>query len=193
MELVKIELERFRKEIYPKYLKLFPASERKSYKQFVSAFNKGILSIIEIKLDKKCIGFFLTNSIKDNKYLQVDYFAVFPKFQRKGYGKQAINKLKEISNKYMGIFIEIEKLGMGRDNMENTLRQMRMNFYTKLGFIPLNYDFNLFNVIYTPMILPVHNKLDSEEIIVQEVIKIYHEILSDKIFENNCKIQKHFT
>lgn len=193
IELVAIDIERFKEKIYPKYLKLFPASERKSYKQLVSAFNKGVLNIIEIMLDEKSIGFFIINSIKGNKYLQVDYFAIFAKFQGKGYGKQAINKLKQISREYRGIFIEVEKLGLGSDEKENILRQRRMDFYTKLGFIPLNYDFNLFNVVFTPMVLNTYKELDEEDVIVQDVIKIYYEILGGKIFKTNCSIEKHLT
>lgn len=193
LELVTIDIVRFKEKIYPKYLKLFPASERKSYKQFVSAFNNGILNIIEIMLDGNSIGFFLTNSIKGNKYLQVDYFAIFSEFQGKGYGRQAISKLKQISCKYKGIFIEVEKIGLGKDEAENMLRQRRMRFYTKLGFIPLDYDFDLFKVIFTPLVLPVHDVLDEQETIVEKVIEIYYEILGEKIFKNNCNIQKHFT
>lgn len=190
IELVKIDLEKFKEKIYPKYLKIFPANERKSYKQFVTTFNNGILNIIEIILKDKSIGFILTNSIKENKYLQVYYFAIFPKFQGKGYGKQAINILKQISSEYKGIFIEIEKLGLGKDDEENMLRKRRMKFYTELGFIALNYDFNLFEVIYTPLVLPIQDELDEQEKIVQDIIKIYYEILGEEIYKNNCSIEK---
>lgn len=190
LELLKIDIQEFKETIYPKYLKLFPVSERKSYKQFVSSFNKGILNIIKITLDGKCIGFFLANSIKESRYLQVDYFAIFPKFQGKGYGSQAINKLKQMSGQYKGIFIEVEKLGLGSDSAENALRQRRMDFYINLGFTPLNYDFNLFKVIFTPLVLAVHSKIDSEEKIVQEITKIYYEVLGEKVFNNNCIIKR---
>ena len=109
IELVTIDIERFKEKIYPEYLKLFPDSEKKSYKQLETAFKKSILQIIEITSGEDFVGFILANSLDKNGYLQIDYFAILPEFQGRGYGTQAINKLKQMSNKYKGIFIEVEK------------------------------------------------------------------------------------
>lgn len=68
-----------------------------------------------------------------------------------------------------------------------------MNFYKKLGFAPLNYDFNLFKVVFTPLVLNTNKELNDEDVIVQEIIKIYYELCDEQTFKKNCSIEKHFT
>ena len=188
LELVTVDIKRFKDKIYPEYLKLFPDSERKSYKQLETAFKKAILQIIEITSGENFVGFILANSLDKNGYLQVDYFAILPEFQGRGYGTQAINKLKQISNKYKGIFIEVEKLGLGKDKKENDLRQRRMQFYKKLGFIELNSDFILYKVVYTPLLLPIINKIESEDKIIIDIFKIYYATIGGSRVEKNCSV-----
>ena len=76
LELVTVDIKRFKDKIYPEYFKLFPDSERKSYKQLETAFKKAILQIIEITSGENFVGFILANSLDKNGYLQVDYFAI---------------------------------------------------------------------------------------------------------------------
>jgi len=109
MELKKINIEEFKNNIYPEYQKLFPALERKSYNTIKSTYEKGITEIFEIKEDNNIVGFVLANHLGNNPYIQLDYFAIFEKYQNKGYGTKALKILKEVYKEYSGIFIEIEK------------------------------------------------------------------------------------
>ena len=59
------------------------------------------------------VGFLLTNSLENNPYLQLDYLAILPTEQSKGYGSQALRLLQEQASVYDGIFIEMEKVGLG--------------------------------------------------------------------------------
>lgn len=188
LELISTDINRFKDKIYPKYLKLFPDSERKSYKQLEIAYQKSILQIFEITSGEDFVGFVLANSLDKNGYLQVDYFAILPEFQSRGYGTQAIDKLKQMNNKYKGIFIEVEKLGLGEDKEENELRKRRMNFYKKLGFIELNCDFVLYKVIYTPLLLPIDNKIENEDKIIKDIFEIYYATIGDSRVEKNCSV-----
>ena len=188
IELISVDINRFKDKIYPEYLKLFPDSERKSYKQLETAFKKSILQIIEIRSGEDFVGFILANSLDQNDYLQVDYFAILPEFQGRGYGTQSINKLKQMSNKYKGIFIEVEKLGLGEDKKENDLRQRRMQFYKKLGFVELNCDFILYKVIYTPLLLPIMDKIESEDKIIKDIFEIYYATIGGSRVEKNCSV-----
>ncbi len=188
IELISVDINRFKDKIYPEYLKLFPDSERKSYKQLETAFKKSILQIIEIRSGKHFVGFILVNSLDKNGYLQVDYFAILPEFQGRGYGTQALEKLKHMSNEYKGIFIEVEKLGLGEDKEENDLRQRRMQFYKKLGFIELNCDFILYKVIYTPLLLPIMDKIESENKIIKDIFQIYYATIGGSRVDKNCSV-----
>ena len=95
MELVSIDIKEFKKDVYEDYKKLFPEEERKAFKHLKSSFEKGITTFIKIVLEKKFIGFFIVNIVKDIKYVHLDYFAILPEYQSKGYGTEAIRKLKE--------------------------------------------------------------------------------------------------
>lgn len=188
LELVTIDIKRFKDKIYPEYLKLFPASERKSYKQLEASFKKEILQIIELTNGENFVGFILANSLDKTGYLQVDYFAILPELQGRGYGTQAIEKLKQMSNKYKGIFIEVEKLGLGEDKKENDLRQRRIEFYKKQGFIELSCDFILYKVVYTPLLLPIMNKIESEDKIIKDIFEIYYATIGGSRVEKNCSV-----
>lgn len=190
MELIKVNIGEFKNLIYPYYKRLFPRNERKSYFMIKYGYNKGITSIIKITDNLKFVGFMIVNSLPNNEYLQLDYFAILPEYQNKGYGTKAIKLLAYENKDYFGIFIEIEKIGMGKNNIENNLRLRREKFYKRLNFYNLNYDLNLFKVIYTPYVFQICNKKIKDEIILQRVFEIYKALLGEKIINKNCNIIK---
>lgn len=190
VELIDINIDEFKKIIYPEYIKLFPEAERKSYKRIEKCFENGILKIIKIVDNDKFIGFIMTNTIEDNKYLQLDYLAILPQYQDKGYGTKALKILKENSKEYNGIFIEVEKVGLGENEEENKLRQRRVEFYERIGFDKLHCDFDLYNVIYTPYVLQTSNNKEDEDKVIKDVFDIYNAILGKERVEKNCKVIK---
>lgn len=184
INLVEISIKDFKKEIYSEYKKLFPAKERKPYIVLAQAFKKGCTSIIKIEFENKTVGFFILNIV--NNYIQIDYFAIFKKYQSQGYGTLA---LKELQNKYSasnGIFIEIEKLGAGKNETENNLREKRFNFYKQLGFEMLNFDIELFKVIYTPCCFNYQNKEDID-FTIKTLFDFYYLSASKKLIDKHCK------
>lgn len=188
MRLVYTNIEEFKNVIYPEYLKLFPKLERKSLKDIEKSFLNEITKIIKIIENDNFVGFIITNSLKDKKYLQLDYFAILPQYQNKGYGTQALEILKEQSKQYKGIFIEVEKQELGKSKEENILRKKRTEFYERMGFYKLNCDLLLYTVMYTPYILPVSNMKENEEKVLQEIFDIYIAILGEKRVKSNYKV-----
>lgn len=188
MNLININMKEFKELIYPEYLKLFPKNERKSLAKLNECFKKDMLKVIKITDNDCFIGFIITNSIKDIQYLQLDYFAILPEYQNKGYGSKALKLLKENNKDSRGIFIEVEKLGLGKDKEENELRKRRTDFYEKLGFYKLNLDLSLYNVIYTPYILGLSDDIEDESKIIDDIFKIYIEIVGKENVEKHCKI-----
>lgn len=188
MRLVFTNMEEFKKIIYPEYLKLFPKLERKSLKDIEKSFLKNITKIIKITENDNFIGFIITNALEDKKYLQLDYFAILPQYQNKGYGTKALEILKEQSKKYNGIFIEVEKADLGNNKDENRLRKERIKFYERIGFYKLDCDLDLYTVIYSPYILQISNVKESEEKVLKDIFDIYIAILGEKRTKSNCKI-----
>ena len=96
MELINIDYKEFKAEIYQKYIEIFPEEERKSLETIEKNYNKNITRFIKIDEEKELIGFCIMNSIENNRYMQLDYFAILPEYQNKGYGTKAIKELEKV-------------------------------------------------------------------------------------------------
>lgn len=96
------------------------------------------------------------------------------------------NTLKEFFCDYIGLFGEVETVGYGSTVKENENRIRRNKFYEKLGFIFLNYEFTLFNVIYTPCVFYFKNEKSEEGQIVKDMFKFYNILLGEKKVKKNC-------
>lgn len=188
MELKIVDIKEFKKNIYPEYKKIFPEIERKSYRCLKKTYKNNIMKIIEILVDDELVGFFILNLLKGNSYIQLDYFAILPEYQHRGYGTQAIKILKNMYQQYDGIFIEIEKLNCGENEEENRIRQRRAKFYENLGFYKLDFDLDMYTVIYSAYILPCQKNEFIGSEVIKEIYKIYKAILGEKRTEKNCKV-----
>lgn len=183
-----IDMDKFKKEVYSYYLDIFPEDERKSLELIQSAYEKQYTNIIEIIHKNEIVGFMLLNRIKDKGYAVLDYLAILQQYRNSGFGTRALQILLEQESENSGIFIEIEKVGLGKDKEENLIREKRRNFYEKLGFKKLNFDLFLFDVIYTPYLFS--NAKDSEDTIIDEILNIYEAISGKEKIKQNCKILK---
>ena len=150
MQLIKVDINEFEKNLYSKYEEIFPSNERKPLGHIKNLYNKGFLEIIEILDEEEIVGFFITNILPQNPYVLLDFFAIFPEQQSKGYGSKAINLLKELYKNHEGIYIEVEK----PDKLDQDINKYRrIKFYERLGFYNLGYELKLFNVAFSTFIL----------------------------------------
>ena len=188
MKLKDIDIDKFKKEVYSYYLEIFPEDERKPLELLHLSYEKHYTKIIEILYKDEIIGFMILNRVKDKGYAVLDYFAILPQYRNNKFGTKALQILLEQEKENRGVFIEIEKVGLGKDTEENLLREKRKNFYEKVGFKKLNFDLFLFDVIYTPYLFADVN--DNEDIIIGEILNIYEAISGKERIEQNCKIIK---
>lgn len=188
MRLEIANVKEFKEIIYPEYLHLFTEEERKSYYELEKAIFNNITTIIKIIVESKIVGFMILNILKDMDFIQLDYLGILSKYQRKGYGSEAIKLLYENYKKYKGIFIEVEKEGLGKDKEENEIRKKRVKFYEKLGFYKLNFNIKICTVIYSTYFLKFNNSNISNKKIEKDVLNIYYAILDKKNIEENVKI-----
>ncbi len=188
IKLKDISIDEFKKDIYSYYLEIFPEKERKSIKLIQSSYEKQYTKIIEILYKNKIAGFMLLNRVKDKGYAVLDYLAILPQYRNNQIGTKALKALLEQEKESNGIYIEIEKVGLGKNEEENLLREKRKNFYERLGFKKLNFDLLLFDVIYTPYLFS--NIKNDEDIIINEILNIYESISGKERIEQNCKIMK---
>ena len=183
INLVETNLKDFKKEIYPEYKILFPALERKPYKSFKKTFKNNYTKFLKIFYDETCVGFFILNIIDLN--IQIDYFAIFKKYQSLGYGTGALKKLQEKYCNY-SLFIEVEKADCGDTEEENITRQKRINFYKKAGFQKIDFDLILYNVIYTPYSFNYKIPNDIHES-VNIYLSFYYGLYNKRRIDKYCK------
>ena len=191
MNLVNIGIEEYKKIVYPEYVSIFPKEERKELKVLEDNFNKKITRFIKICENDIFVGFFIINTIKNSQYVQLDYFAILEKYQNKGYGTKAIQLLKKQMEAYEGIFVEIEKLGLGKDKQDNLLRERRAKFYETLGFEKLNFELKWFGtLILSIYVLPISTHKDTEEKIMENMFQIYISVQGKEKVDRDCKVIK---
>lgn len=189
LKLVNVDIKEFKQTIYKEYEKLFPENERKSYKRIKKGFNNGIVNIAKIVDDNEFIGFMIINKIENVKYLQLDYFAILPQYQNKGYGTKAIKLLKEQCKDYNGVYIEIERV-RNDNTKEDKIRIKRAKFYENIGFYKLSFDINLFSVEYSLYIFQTSDIKEDEEKITKDIFTIYNTIIGEKRVRKYCKIME---
>lgn len=191
IKLQKIDINKFENQVYSYYTEIFPDEERKPLRTIRTSYEKGYTQIIEIVNNDTSVGFMLINRIEQNGFAILDYFAIFPQYRNKGYGRKAIQLLLEQNKNNSGIFIEVDKIGLGKDEEENKIRERRKNFYENLGFKKLNYDLFLFNVIYMPYL---YSNIETDEIlVVEKILDIYNTTVGEDRISKNCKFIKNLT
>ena len=121
-----IDINEFKEKIYSYYLKIFPEDERKSLKLIETSYKKQYTRIIKILYKDEIVGFMLLNKIKYKGYIGLDYFAILPQYRNDKIGTRALEILFEEEKDSKGIFIEIEKIGLGKDEKENLLMKFSL-------------------------------------------------------------------
>ena len=191
MENIKLKyvgMNEFKEDVYSYYLEIFPEDERKPLELIQSSYEEQYTKIIEIIHKSEIVGFMLLNRVKEKGYCVLDYLAILPQYRNSKFGTKALQLLLEQEKENKGVFIEVEKPGLGRDKEENLLRERRTNFYEKIGFKKLNFDLLLFDVMYVPYLYSKIN--DDECIIINEILNIYESISGKERIKRNCKILK---
>lgn len=186
MDLVYIDSSEFKEKVYADYLAIFPEDERKPIEWLETSFQKGYIEFIKIIEKDNLVGFMILQKVQENGYLGLDYFAILPAYRNQGLGSKALEMLIQKETRKKGIFVEIEKVGLGKNETENEQREKRQRFYQKLGFQKLNCDLQLFDVIYT---LHLFSHLqEEEEDVIREIWQIYETVSGKKRIQENCKI-----
>ncbi len=180
--LSKITMNEFRERIYENYRELFPANERRSLKTISETWHSGHELIYVIKLEKKDIGFFLLEKIDGYPYY-LDYFAIFEKYQNKGYGSIVLKNIIDRICHEEGLLAEIEEV-----NEENEQTIKRSKFYQKVGFEVLDTIYELDKHLYNPVVCT--SKKYTKKEIDKMFFKYYELNVGKELVGKYCKIIK---
>ncbi len=184
IDVIEITIEEFKKDIYDKYIKLFPKDEQRNWNKIVNTSNSGIEKFYKIIYENRTIGFFLLEKINDEYPFYLDYFAIYKEYQNQGYGTKAINILlsKIINNK--GLIAEIEKECEG-----NLSTIKRFEFYKRLGFKKIESEYLLYNVYYNPIVYCEFENINKEK--YDRIFFDYYIInCGENEVKKNCRITK---
>lgn len=140
----KIELEEFEDKCLDMYLTLFPKKERRKLDNITKSYLDGVEIFYIIELDKKLIGFIALEHLNNHPYY-LEYFAIAKEYHGKGYGTLALKQLIDLIGSE-GIVAEIEDIN------SNEISKKRLEFYERAGFTLVGYLYDLFNVLYNPIV-----------------------------------------
>ncbi len=123
-------------DIYEALVQEFPPNELKSYKEFL-ALEAGECYEVVLAFDQELIGYALVYKSEEKKKLWLDFLAILPQFQSKGYGSIFFNAImKQYTPEYTGMYLEVE---VPEKNQPN--QQRRIAFYERQGveLLPMRY------------------------------------------------------
>ena len=174
-------LKQFKLELYKDYKKIFKIYERKPYSVLKHNVLNGIMKILAIKEDDDTIvGFMLVTFSPKQEFIFLEYFAILPKYQSKGYGSKALQLLKEYYHDSEGIVLEVETVGYGKNQKENEKRKRRQNFYERNGYTGIKTKVKVFNKNYTIYFNNIANNKFTDKQILNTIKDIYVRALGER-------------
>jgi len=188
MQLKEITFEEFKNKMLDSYNELFPEDERKELSTIKRCYDLGVEKIYGIVVDNTYVGFIMAEKLGDSYPYYGDYFAIFKKYQNRGYGSESFKLfLDNVVND--GCLIgEIEQLDKGIDEKDNSNRLRRYNFYKQFDIkTSKTREYLLFNVLYIPVYFSTY-EIDDEKLDKFFIDYYIFNINNQKIFNENVKI-----
>lgn len=184
MDIIEIKIEEFEEKIYEEYIQLFPPEEQREWKYIKKSYENKIEKFYKIVSENNIIGFVMLEKLFENYPYYIDYFAIFKKYQGKGFGTKAIRLLLDKFVKNDGLCIEIEK-----EESSNNITIKRAKFYKKLLFKKINSEYLLYGVHFTPYIYGENLKINKNEI-DKIMFDYYIANCGEDEIKKNCSIIK---
>lgn len=186
--LKEINDKEFESDVFNYYVELFNEDERQPLKILKKLYEEGTLKFVKIMDNEANVGFLIYITTLNNPYVWLDYFAIYKEYQNKKYGTEAIKVFKSFFQNYDDIYGEIEKVGLGKTEEDNKMREKRLKFWLNLGFELLNINLNLFDVAYSSCVLKLNDKKRENKEIVKYGFKLYEAAMGKEKIEKKCFI-----
>lgn len=125
------------------YESAFPPDERMPFERVFQKRDAGVMRLLSVESENgEFLGFANITLCLDD-VLALNYFAILPEKQGRGYGSDVIKQLKKRYPE-RSIVIDIEDDAVECDNAEQ--RKRRRCFYERLGFFAMPYRLSIFGV-----------------------------------------------
>jgi|GEM_PF-2519235 len=176
MMIRKIEINELEDLYNNKILKDFKEDEIPPLFSLVNHFNDGSMEGYFYVEDNINLGYAI--SILGDKSNIIALFAIDKAHRSKGLGTKFIEDLKNYYNKIL--IVEVEKPSLAYDKDDLSLRERRIDFYKRNGFILYdNIDYSIFEI---DMFLMVSDDLSNKEV-ESLVIKTYQNVLKPHLMK----------
>lgn len=166
----------------------FHAGELKPLRMMEQLLDKDAYSVYGLWNGTELVAYALFAMAKGGRTLLLDYYAVLPHEQDKGYGGKCLEMLREELSDWEGILIEVENPDLQDDEAEREICRRRMRFYERNACVHTGVLEKLFGFEYEILFLSDGSRLSDEEIF-HEMEEIYHTMLVPDIYEKNVLLR----
>lgn len=160
-------------ELYYSWMKQqFHPGELKSLAHISNMCARNLYSAYGLWMEEELIAYALLGNTADQSRYLLDYYAVLPEHQDKGWGGRFLNMLKETLGSE-AILLEVEDPDYAPDAAEKAHWSRRIRFYEKNGCLHTGVKLNLYGFDYALMQLPQSRALSDAEVRAA-MEEIYH-------------------
>lgn len=165
-------------DVYLAMTKEFPENELKTYEQFRALVEAGQYDVL-LAYDSEIVGYALIFRAEKSKQLWLDFIAILPDFQSKGYGSVFFNKIRQYYGaEYGGMFFEVEIPDGIQKNQER-----RLAYYRRLGseILPIQYALPTVEGAFPMHLMFVGNATGDVRETVREAFDYIHSDIENRV------------
>lgn len=177
MRMRKIEHSDTIKQMYQDHVAIdFPSSERPSLSIFAEMIAQSASALYIFEKDGQDVAYTVLR--EDDGYILLNFLAVYENQRGKGIGSEFLHEIATFYHNKKGILLEAEHIAYATTPADATLRQKRVAFYERCGYICLiPFDLLLFDVHYHIMVKPLTENKTSDHAYLYNVLRhMYHHI-----------------
>ncbi|MCD7945721.1 MAG: GNAT family N-acetyltransferase [Clostridiales bacterium] len=163
----------------------FPENEMKPLNRLLELYRRGIYDMWKLVDDGAVHGYALLLRGEGSRYVLLDYLAVLDRGH--GWGTVCLALLQ--ARYPQGILVEAEAPLPGLSAEELALRERRIRFYQRSGFVPCPFDNCVFGVVYLIHLWAPELPEDRSTLCARELYRYYQMQLPQQMLEKYITIQ----
>jgi len=168
--------------------KQFHPGELKWFSHIWDMCQRNVYSAYGLWDGDELIAYALLANTRDGRVHMLDYYAVLPQYQDKGWGGRCLQMLsKELPGD--AILFEVEDPDYAPDEAERAHWQRRIRFYENNGCLHTRVKLNLYGFDYTLMQLPQERKLTDAQVHAA-MMEIYHTFSPPEMYAKYVKFRE---
>ena len=171
--------------VYNRHLKKdFPREERRPLLIVLKGIRKGYYDCYGCFEEGQLVGYMFL--VKSNRDCLVDYFAVVSSRRNQGIGSAFLRQVSQTFD-VNGLILEVEDPAFAEGEEEKKLRERRVSFYKRNGFVDTDISAVTFGVEFILLRDSAHVYESSK---VRELYETFYRCsLGDKLYEHNISIR----